>query len=123
MNVTMHRAEVRTMVLLLIAATSGGGAGLCAQTAGQKTFASSKDALSAFVQAVSTDNTADLAAILSAHHFVQVRTTPGGPAPSQTSAAIARSREELTADRQWHQDAEAHVAGAVLRLKARVANV
>jgi len=66
---------------------------------------------------------ADLAAILSAHHFVQVRTTPGGPAPAQTSAAIARSREELTADRQWHQDAEAHVNAAALRLKARVANL
>ena len=66
MNATMHRAEVRTMILLLVAATSGSGAALHAQTAGQKTFASSKDALNAFVQAISTDNTADLEAILGA---------------------------------------------------------
>ncbi len=63
MNATMHRAEVRTMVLLLVAASCG-GARLCAQTAGQKTFASSTDALNSFVQAVSTDNSAELAAIL-----------------------------------------------------------
>ncbi len=66
MNATMHRAEVRTMILLLVAATSGSGAALHAQTAGQKTFGSSKDALNAFVQAISTDNTADLEAILGA---------------------------------------------------------
>lgn len=64
MNATMHRTEVRTMVLLLVAATSGGGAGLCAQTAGQKTFASSTEAVNAFVHAVDTDNTAELEALL-----------------------------------------------------------
>ncbi len=63
MNATMHRAEVRRMVVLLVAALSG-GAGLCAQTAGQKTFGSSKDAVNAFVQAVDTDNTAELEGIL-----------------------------------------------------------
>ena len=66
MNATMHRAEVRTMVLLLVAATSGGGTGLRAQTAGQKTFASSTDAIKAFVQAIDTDNTAELEALLGA---------------------------------------------------------
>jgi hypothetical protein len=54
------------MALLLLAGVIGGGAGLHAQTAGQRTFASSKDALNAFVQAVSTDNTAELEAILGA---------------------------------------------------------
>ena len=63
MNATMHRAEVRRMVVLLVAALSG-GAGLCAQTAGQKTFGSSKDAVNAFVQAVDTDNTAELEVLL-----------------------------------------------------------
>jgi hypothetical protein len=63
MNATMHRAEVRTMVLLLVAVTAGIG-GLCAQTAGQRTFASSTDALNAFVKAVDTDNTAELEALL-----------------------------------------------------------
>ncbi len=62
MNATMHRAEVRTMVLLLVAAMSS--AGLHAQSAGQKTFASSTDAVNAFVQAVDTDNTAELEALL-----------------------------------------------------------
>jgi hypothetical protein len=52
------------MVLLLVAAMSGGGAGLCAQTAGQRTFSSSKDAVNAFVHAVDTDNTAELEALL-----------------------------------------------------------
>lgn len=62
MNATMHRVEVRMMVLC-IAATIGSGAA-CAQTAGQRTFASSKDALNTFVQAVTANNSADLTAIL-----------------------------------------------------------
>jgi hypothetical protein len=63
MNATMHRAEGRTMVLLLVTVTVGIG-GLCAQTAGQRTFASSTDAVNAFVQAVNTDNTTELEALL-----------------------------------------------------------
>jgi len=62
MNATMYRAEVRTMVVLF--AVTIGCAALRAQTAGQRTFASSKDALNAFVQAVNTNNSADLTAIL-----------------------------------------------------------
>jgi hypothetical protein len=63
MNARMHRAEVRGMVVLAVVATIG-SAGLLAQTAGQKTFSSSKDALNAFVQAVSAGNSAELTAIL-----------------------------------------------------------
>ena len=44
---------------------------------------------------------AQIAAILSPRHFVEVRQTPGGPAPVETARAIARSREVLAADRSW----------------------
>src|SRR5262249_908521 len=46
-----------------------------------------------------------LATILSPRHFVDVRTTAGGPAPAQTARAIAESRAHLDADRQWQQSA------------------
>jgi len=58
------KMQVHAMVVLLVVAMIGGGTGLCAQTPGQKTFASSKLAVDALVQAVSTDNSADLEAIL-----------------------------------------------------------
>ena len=41
---------------------------------------------------------ARLTEVLSPEYFVKVRTTPGGPAPAETSRAIAASRERLTAD-------------------------
>jgi hypothetical protein len=43
----------------------------------------------------------ELARILSPRHFVAVRTTHGGPAPSVTATAIELSREMLAADQQW----------------------
>ncbi len=43
----------------------------------------------------------ELARILSARHFVEVRTTPGGPAPAVTGKAIEASLATLTADRDW----------------------
>ena len=43
----------------------------------------------------------ELARILSARHFVAVRTTHGGPAPSVTAKAAEASREALAADRLW----------------------
>ena len=39
--------------------------------------------------------------ILSARHFVNVRTTPGGPAPSEIARAIAESRALLESDTKW----------------------
>jgi argininosuccinate lyase len=46
---------------------------------------------------------ADLARILSAEHFVAVRTTLGGPAPDETRRALAESRTRLQVDREaWH---------------------
>jgi len=43
----------------------------------------------------------ELATITSARHFVEVRRTPGGPAPSETSHALGVSRELLDGDRAW----------------------
>jgi argininosuccinate lyase len=43
----------------------------------------------------------ELARVLSPRHFVEVRTTYGGPAPSVTGKAIEASRALLAADQQW----------------------
>jgi len=60
---------------------------------------------------------ADLQRIMSPAHFVEVRTTYGGPAPSETARAIAESQKKLAADRaSWNArrkvlaDAEANLA-------------
>ena len=42
-----------------------------------------------------------LARVLSPRHFVEVRKTPGGPAPSETARAIAASRLRLAEDDGW----------------------
>jgi argininosuccinate lyase len=44
---------------------------------------------------------AKLAQVLSARHFVEVRKTPGGPAPSEMAKALTASRELLACDRKW----------------------
>jgi argininosuccinate lyase len=44
---------------------------------------------------------ATLKEILSPRHFVDVRKTPGGPAPSETARAIAASLTLLDADERW----------------------
>ena len=64
---------------------------------------------------------ATLATILSPHHFVRIRRTLGGPAPAQTTAAIERSRLQLSADEAWMRAAAAQAAAAGHRLKERVA--
>jgi argininosuccinate lyase len=43
----------------------------------------------------------ELARVLSARNFVEVRTTPGGPAPPVTARAIEASLELLEADQGW----------------------
>ena len=53
-----------------------------------------------------------LAELLSARHFVAVRTTPGGPAPSETRRAIAASRRLLAADGEWCVQARARLVMA-----------
>jgi argininosuccinate lyase len=63
----------------------------------------------------------ELARILSAKHFVEVRTTPGGPAPSVTAAAIEASRARLTTDREWVDKKVAALASAEKALDAALA--
>jgi argininosuccinate lyase len=48
--------------------------------------------------------------LLSARHFVSVRKTPGGPAPSEIARAIAASRTLLESDTRW-------IAGARAKLQ------
>jgi len=43
----------------------------------------------------------ELAQIASADHFVEVRRTPGGPAPEETARAIEVSRLQLDRDGEW----------------------
>jgi hypothetical protein len=64
---------------------------------------------------------AQLAEILSPHHFVEIRTTPGGPSPARTAPAIDAARRQLTSDQEWLQSADGRVAAAAARLRARAA--
>ena len=59
--------------------------------------------------------------ILSPRHFVTIRTTYGGPAPSETRRAAAISRSCLDQDRGWDQSATEDLASADRRLRERAA--
>ena len=66
---------------------------------------------------------ADLERILSPRHFVQIRTTHGGPAPAETGRAIGESQRKLETDREaWElrcerlSKAESHLAARVKAL-------
>ena len=48
-----------------------------------------------------TYDAARLREILCPTHFVNVRQTPGGPAPSQTGEAVREGRDRLVADQDW----------------------
>jgi argininosuccinate lyase len=61
----------------------------------------------------------ELERVLSAKHFVNVRTTPGGPSPEITRQAVEESRRRLDADRVWLKGVRAHVADAASTLAAR----
>ncbi len=62
-----------------------------------------------------------LATILSARHFVNVRQTSGGPAPSQIARAWQVSTERLDEDRAWGSGASALLRSAERRLAERSA--
>jgi argininosuccinate lyase len=62
---------------------------------------------------------AEIAAIMSPRHFVEVRQTPGGPAPGETARALERSREALGVDRAWLAAASDRLTGAQARLRRR----
>jgi argininosuccinate lyase len=63
---------------------------------------------------------ADLQTILSPAHFVGVRTTHGGPAPSETGRAIVASRRQLLADREEWKARRAAIDDAEAALSERV---
>jgi argininosuccinate lyase len=59
--------------------------------------------------------------ILSPEHFVRVRTTPGGPAPSETAKAIAISRDRLASDEEWIERAAGKLRAAEEMLRGAAA--
>ena len=61
----------------------------------------------------------DLQRIMSPRHFVEVRKTYGGPAPSETSRAITESARLLQRDRDGWKARRASVDGAEAQLAAR----
>jgi len=62
----------------------------------------------------------DLERIMSPRHFVEVRTTLGGPAPVETLRAIEVSRAELQRDRTAWQARRDHLSAAESLLRERV---
>jgi argininosuccinate lyase len=62
---------------------------------------------------------AELETIMSPRHFVDVRRTLGGPAPSETSRAIEEARRTLDADRRWLTAMRDGLAAADARLRER----
>jgi argininosuccinate lyase len=83
--------------------------------------------LGAVLAAVSSDvlgtplaySDAEIATIMSARHFVEVRRTPGGPSPDETARALAASREALARDRGWLAETGDRLTAAEERLRAR----
>jgi argininosuccinate lyase len=63
----------------------------------------------------------DLQRILSPRHFVDVRQTPGGPAPGETGRALSESQSLLDRDRAWLTERRAALSAAEGRLRARSA--
>ena len=64
---------------------------------------------------------AQLAAILSPQHFVEIRKTHGGPSPSETARALGVSKEALSADRRWLEDTNARLTAASATLRSAAA--
>jgi len=66
---------------------------------------------------------AQLAQILSPHHFVDVRKTHGGPSPSETLRAIAVSKQALDADDEWLKAARGRLHAAEEQLRKTAASL
>jgi argininosuccinate lyase len=66
---------------------------------------------------------ADLQTIMSPQHFVEVRKTLGGPAPSETARAIGESQRLLTADRSAWCGRRESLERAESSLRARVSQL
>src|SRR5688572_29807582 len=61
----------------------------------------------------------EIETIISPQHFVDVRRTLGGPAPSETSRAIDEARRTVDADRRWLTATRDSLAAADARLRER----
>ena len=61
----------------------------------------------------------EIARITSPRHFVEVRRTPGGPAPAETTRAIALSRDVLGRDRAWLEKTHEALRDADARRRQR----
>jgi len=66
---------------------------------------------------------AQLADILSPRHFVEIRKTFGGPAPSETARALGVSQDALGKDQEWLAAARAKLARAEAALRERSASL
>ncbi len=66
---------------------------------------------------------AQLAEILSPRHFVEIRTTHGGPAPSETARATGVSETVLACDDEWLRETRDHLVRAAARLKTAAAQL
>ena len=66
---------------------------------------------------------ATLARVLSPEHFVNVRATPGGPAPQQTATAIEQSRMLLDRDEEWRNAQVAALRNAERLLREAAAGL
>jgi len=66
--------------------------------------------------AIDIDDTS-LLETLSPRHFVDVRTTHGGPAPSETARAIDESRTRLVRDDAWFAEAVERLRAAEEKLR------
>jgi argininosuccinate lyase len=65
----------------------------------------------------------ELDRVLSAHHFVGVRCTPGGPAPAVTARALQESRQRHDADTNWLRQTRARLTDAESLLRERSASL
>jgi argininosuccinate lyase len=63
---------------------------------------------------------ADLQRIMSPAHFIEVRTTYGGPAPKETTRAIGESRRKLETDRESWQMRHERLTNAEAQLADRL---
>jgi argininosuccinate lyase len=77
------------------------------------------DASAELLEAPLAYSEAALAEILSARHFVNVRRTPGGPAPEETARAAAVSHASLEHDQAWWTRTTEALAGAERKLAER----
>jgi argininosuccinate lyase len=62
---------------------------------------------------------AEIAAVMSPRHFVEVRKSRGGPAPAETGRALEESRVRLAADRAWVSATTNHISAAERLLRER----